>query len=173
MAASGTGGATSKNSSGMYPARHSVNSSSGMLMVGPNFRVGKKIGCGNFGELRLGKLFCIHFIQDLTPPKTTNYSNWQFCENEMHRSDSDLMAKYYYFPEGVDGATVELLLFALMQFAMALAAFVAWIAMASTMLKLHLLMSVSIDLIDSVASRIRFPIFIGNKMVSLLMVTSA
>ena len=24
------------------------------LMVGPNFRVGKKIGCGNFGELRLG-----------------------------------------------------------------------------------------------------------------------
>ena len=27
---------------------------SGMLMVGPNFRVGKKIGCGNFGELRLG-----------------------------------------------------------------------------------------------------------------------
>merc|ERR1719384_814402 len=24
-------------------------------MVGPNFRVGKKIGCGNFGELRLGK----------------------------------------------------------------------------------------------------------------------
>ena len=31
--------------------------SSGMLMVGPNFRVGKKIGCGNFGELRLGKCF--------------------------------------------------------------------------------------------------------------------
>nr|KAF6400742.1 casein kinase 1 gamma 2 [Rousettus aegyptiacus] len=37
---------------------HSVRStgtSSGVLMVGPNFRVGKKIGCGNFGELRLGK----------------------------------------------------------------------------------------------------------------------
>ncbi|VDP02358.1 unnamed protein product [Soboliphyme baturini] len=29
--------------------------SSGVLMVGPNFKVGKKIGCGNFGELRLGK----------------------------------------------------------------------------------------------------------------------
>ena len=29
--------------------------SSSVLMVGPNFRVGKKIGCGNFGELRLGK----------------------------------------------------------------------------------------------------------------------
>ncbi|KAG7468303.1 hypothetical protein MATL_G00141420 [Megalops atlanticus] len=28
---------------------------SGVLMVGPNFRVGKKIGCGNFGELKLGK----------------------------------------------------------------------------------------------------------------------
>lgn len=35
--------------------RHSTSSSSGVLMVGPNFRVGKKIGCGNFGELRLGK----------------------------------------------------------------------------------------------------------------------
>ncbi|CAH1164460.1 unnamed protein product [Phaedon cochleariae] len=38
-----------------HGARHNVNSSSGVLMVGPNFRVGKKIGCGNFGELRLGK----------------------------------------------------------------------------------------------------------------------
>ncbi|KAF2882902.1 hypothetical protein ILUMI_23288, partial [Ignelater luminosus] len=36
-----------------HSSRHSVNSSSGVLMVGPNFRVGKKIGCGNFGELRL------------------------------------------------------------------------------------------------------------------------
>ncbi|KHJ45477.1 hypothetical protein D918_04214, partial [Trichuris suis] len=35
----------------------SSNSSAtaGSLMVGPNFKVGKKIGCGNFGELRLGK----------------------------------------------------------------------------------------------------------------------
>ncbi|XP_055378027.1 casein kinase I isoform X17 [Condylostylus longicornis] len=41
--------------SNMYSGRHSVSSSSGVLMVGPNFRVGKKIGCGNFGELRLGK----------------------------------------------------------------------------------------------------------------------
>uniref|UniRef100_A0A8C4TEY9 non-specific serine/threonine protein kinase n=1 Tax=Erpetoichthys calabaricus TaxID=27687 RepID=A0A8C4TEY9_ERPCA len=31
----------------------SSTTSSGVLMVGPNFRVGKKIGCGNFGELRL------------------------------------------------------------------------------------------------------------------------
>ncbi|XP_030768154.1 casein kinase I-like isoform X2 [Sitophilus oryzae] len=36
---------------------HSAHSSasSGGLMVGPNFRVGKKIGNGNFGEIRLGK----------------------------------------------------------------------------------------------------------------------
>ncbi|XP_037897896.1 casein kinase I isoform X25 [Glossina fuscipes] len=39
----------------MYAARQSVSTSTGVLMVGPNFRVGKKIGCGNFGELRLGK----------------------------------------------------------------------------------------------------------------------
>ncbi|CAO1421841.1 unnamed protein product [Diamesa serratosioi] len=49
------GGAGGGTSSTMYSARHSVSSSSGVLMVGPNFRVGKKIGCGNFGELRLGK----------------------------------------------------------------------------------------------------------------------
>ena len=36
--------------------RSSTGSGSGVLMVGPNFRVGRKIGCGNFGELRLGKL---------------------------------------------------------------------------------------------------------------------
>lgn len=35
--------------------RHSISSNTGILMVGPNFRVGKKIGCGNFGELRLGE----------------------------------------------------------------------------------------------------------------------
>ncbi|XP_039589034.1 casein kinase I isoform X4 [Passer montanus] len=33
--------------------RGTGSSNSGVLMVGPNFRVGKKIGCGNFGELRL------------------------------------------------------------------------------------------------------------------------
>ncbi|GAB5566650.1 casein kinase I isoform X9 [Prionailurus iriomotensis] len=38
-----------------HNTRGTGSSSSGVLMVGPNFRVGKKIGCGNFGELRLGK----------------------------------------------------------------------------------------------------------------------
>ncbi|XP_023245021.1 casein kinase I isoform X2 [Copidosoma floridanum] len=48
---------TSANASrpNMHTSRHSVTSTSNLLMVGPNFRVGKKIGCGNFGELRLGK----------------------------------------------------------------------------------------------------------------------
>jgi serine/threonine protein kinase len=27
-------------------------------MVGPNFRVGKKIGAGNFGFIHLGKILC-------------------------------------------------------------------------------------------------------------------
>uniref|UniRef100_A0AAZ3P477 non-specific serine/threonine protein kinase n=1 Tax=Oncorhynchus tshawytscha TaxID=74940 RepID=A0AAZ3P477_ONCTS len=44
-----SGGSRSGHSS------RSSGSNSGVLMVGPNFRVGKKIGCGNFGELRLGK----------------------------------------------------------------------------------------------------------------------
>ncbi|XP_029475581.1 casein kinase I isoform X4 [Rhinatrema bivittatum] len=38
-----------------HNTRGTGSSNSGVLMVGPNFRVGKKIGCGNFGELRLGK----------------------------------------------------------------------------------------------------------------------
>uniref|UniRef100_A0A8C8DZ07 non-specific serine/threonine protein kinase n=1 Tax=Oryzias sinensis TaxID=183150 RepID=A0A8C8DZ07_9TELE len=38
-----------------HPRPSGSSSSSGVLMVGPNFRVGKKIGCGNFGELKLGK----------------------------------------------------------------------------------------------------------------------
>lgn len=54
----GGGATTSGTTTSMYTTRHSVSSSSGVLMVGPNFRVGKKIGCGNFGELRLGKLMC-------------------------------------------------------------------------------------------------------------------
>ena len=37
-------------------SRQGSSSTQGVLMVGPNFRVGKKIGCGNFGELRLGKM---------------------------------------------------------------------------------------------------------------------
>lgn len=65
------------------------------------------------------------------------------------------------------------LLFAFMQLTIALPAFDASVAMASMMLRLHLTMSDSIELIDSLASRIRLPIFIGNKIELLLMVMSA
>ncbi|MEJ1269709.1 casein kinase 1 gamma 2 [Cricetulus griseus] len=44
---------TSRSSHGVRGS----GTSSGVLMVGPNFRVGKKIGCGNFGELRLVRRF--------------------------------------------------------------------------------------------------------------------
>ena len=43
---------------GMHnPGRTGSSSNPGVLMVGPNYRVGKKIGCGNFGELRVGECF--------------------------------------------------------------------------------------------------------------------
>ncbi|PAA58113.1 hypothetical protein BOX15_Mlig011973g1, partial [Macrostomum lignano] len=47
-------------SSGASANRHSnapggASRNEAFLMVGPNFKVGKKIGSGNFGELRLGK----------------------------------------------------------------------------------------------------------------------
>ncbi len=40
-----------------HTGNRASSGNSGVLMVGPNFRVGKKIGCGNFGELRLGKQY--------------------------------------------------------------------------------------------------------------------
>ncbi|XP_065566737.1 casein kinase I-like [Artemia franciscana] len=43
------------HSSSVSSRQSGQSGNSGVLMVGPNFRVGKKIGCGNFGELRLGK----------------------------------------------------------------------------------------------------------------------
>ena len=37
-----------------------------MLMVGPNFRVGKRIGAGNFGEIRLGQIDrCLIYLLSL------------------------------------------------------------------------------------------------------------
>lgn len=58
----GSGNAARSN---VHSSRHSVTSSSGVLMVGPNFRVGKKIGCGNFGELRLGELISLLPLQSV------------------------------------------------------------------------------------------------------------
>ena len=57
------------NANNLTNATNNVNSASSnnrpsstasgatQLMVGPNYRVGKKIGCGTFGELRLGAYF--------------------------------------------------------------------------------------------------------------------
>lgn len=45
----------SRNSQSSVRSTNVSGSHGGVLMVGPNFRVGKKIGCGNFGELRLGE----------------------------------------------------------------------------------------------------------------------
>jgi casein kinase 1 gamma len=51
-----------QNRPSMQPRTNSSTSGSSMTMVGPNFRVGKKIGCGNFGELRLGNSISISFF---------------------------------------------------------------------------------------------------------------
>jgi hypothetical protein len=85
-----TGGATARTAataSNMHStSRHSVSSSSsGVLMVGPNFRVGKKIGCGNFGELRLGEIRgCRHgrqsrHLSKVRPPPPFDYLPTFFC----------------------------------------------------------------------------------------------
>ena len=52
-----------------------------VLMVGPNFRVGKKIGCGNFGELRLGKTFVkiLKIFSEVTPGKMRGFG-FLFCQ---------------------------------------------------------------------------------------------
>ena len=56
----------------------SISSSSGVLMVGPNFRVGKKIGCGNFGELRLGAFYRVPLCMRVCV--CTCVCVWCFCE---------------------------------------------------------------------------------------------
>eukprot|EP00111_Clytia_hemisphaerica_P018904 TCONS_00055891-protein len=64
-----TGSSGQRSSHG---SRGSSSSGSNVLMVGPNFRVGRKIGCGNFGELRLGKNLYTneHVAIKLEPLKT-------------------------------------------------------------------------------------------------------
>lgn len=49
-----------RTASTMQPGSRTSSSSNSLeLFVGPNFRLGKKIGCGNFGELRLGMSNCL------------------------------------------------------------------------------------------------------------------
>ncbi|XP_069348702.1 casein kinase I isoform X9 [Eulemur rufifrons] len=59
-----------------HNTRGTGSSSSGVLMVGPNFRVGKKIGCGNFGELRLDQRESIQSYQSTSASLICDFS---FC----------------------------------------------------------------------------------------------
>jgi hypothetical protein len=69
---SGVAQSASNNSSSANQRPSSTASGGTQLMVGPNYRVGKKIGCGNFGELRLGKNLYTneHVAIKLEPMKT-------------------------------------------------------------------------------------------------------
>ena len=66
----------SRSASRPRSAASSRQSTAGVLMVGPNFRVGKKIGCGNFGELRLGALTWLLLMVSNTI--TVTNSIWRF-----------------------------------------------------------------------------------------------
>ena len=71
-----------KNGSSGHRSGHgsrgsSSSGGSNVLMVGPNFRVGRKIGCGNFGELRLGKKIDIDiFVKVIF---TIIHGNLKYC----------------------------------------------------------------------------------------------
>lgn len=70
-----------------------------IMMVGPNFRVGRKIGSGNFGELRLGKnLFNNeHVAIKLEPAKSRTpqlHLEYRFYK---HLGQSEGLPQVYYF----------------------------------------------------------------------------
>ncbi|XP_068210363.1 casein kinase I-like [Palaemon carinicauda] len=102
----------------MQPGSRASSSSNSLeLFVGPNFRVGKKIGCGNFGELRLGKnlynnehvAIKLEPIKAKAPQLHLEYRFYRMLdtvgENERQREDScegkvidvEGIPKIYYF----------------------------------------------------------------------------
>lgn len=98
--------------SGRSPGRPD-SSNSGVMMVGPNFRVGKKIGSGNFGELRLGKNLYNneHVAIKLEPMKTRApqlHLEYRFYQMLGH---ADGVPKMFYFgPSGrYNALVIELL----------------------------------------------------------------
>ncbi|XP_063980891.1 casein kinase I isoform X6 [Diachasmimorpha longicaudata] len=101
-ASRGSGNATRSN---MHTSRHSVTSTSGILMVGPNFRVGKKIGCGNFGELRLGKNLYNneHVAIKMEPMKSKapqlhlEYRFYKLLGTHVHNTHIEGVPEVYYF----------------------------------------------------------------------------
>ncbi|CDS36373.1 casein kinase I gamma [Echinococcus multilocularis] len=88
---------------------------SNSLFVGPNFRVGKKIGCGNFGEIRLGKNLYTneHVAIKLEPMKTRApqlHLEYRFYRMLQTGNAIGFPMVYYFGPVGRHNALVMELL---------------------------------------------------------------
>jgi len=106
-------GTSSRTRSNMANTRPTPSSS--VLMVGPNFRVGKKIGCGNFGELRLGKNLYNneHVAIKLEPMKSKApqlHLEYRFYKQLGTVGDSGVPEIFYFGPCGKYNALVMELL---------------------------------------------------------------
>jgi len=100
----------------MSRGTHHATGSSGsavVLMVGPNYKVGKKIGCGNFGELRLGKNLYTneHVAIKLEPMKTkAPQLHMEYRFYRILGSHEGVPEVYYFGPCGKYNALVMELL---------------------------------------------------------------
>ncbi|XP_023224460.1 casein kinase I-like, partial [Centruroides sculpturatus] len=84
-------------------ARQSSSGNSGVLMVGPNFKVGKKIGCGNFGELRLGKNLYNneHVAIKLIKRVAEKNIRYQTLFSPIHYMSLYILSFFNFFIEGI------------------------------------------------------------------------